>query len=404
MSSRVILHVDMDAFFASVEQREHPEYRGKPVVVGADPREGKGRGVVAACSYEARRFGIHSALPISRAYRLCPNAVYVRPNGSLYSRVSRSIMEILRRFTDLVEPISIDEAFLDVTGSRRLWGDGKSIALAVKKAVCGEQELSCSIGLAPNKFLAKVASDLEKPDGLVEVLPGHEAEFLENLPVRCIWGVGPRTEEKLKGMGIRTIGAVAALPRGHWVERFGRHGEHLWLLSQGIDDRPVRSTGGFKSLSHEHTFSEDVEDVDEIKKTLLSLSENVARRARKNGSHGKTVTLKWRYADFSTLTRQKSLSFPTDDSQVIYRTACSLMESLGRFPQKVRLVGVALSQFVEKRREQPKLFGQSTDKKDRLNASLDEIALKFGKQSVKKASLMDRSGDDDDRFSSFLKK
>lgn len=403
MSARAILHVDMDAFFASVEQRDNPDYRDRPVIVGADPKQGKGRGVVAACSYEARRFGVHSALPISQAWKLCPRAVYVRPNGKLYSDVSRAVMEILGRFTDLVEPISIDEAFLDVTGSRRLFGSPLEIARLVKEAIRAEQRLTCSVGIAPNKFLAKIASDLEKPDGLTCVETGFEERFLRPLPIRAIWGVGPKTEIRLRDMGIQTIGDVASRPLDFWLKTWGRHGEHLWRLSRGIDDRPVESARGFKSLSHENTFPEDTWDLKAIRKVLLHLSGEVALRARKNQVAGRTVTLKWRHADFTTLTRQSSLREATDDASRIYEVVSKQMRKLLPLRQSVRLVGVGLTDFrVE--RAQPGLFDAPAEKRRNLNSSLDKIAEKFGVGVVRKASLLDQDDDRDERFSSFLKR
>jgi DNA polymerase-4 len=250
--TRTILHVDMDAFYASVEEREVPGLRGRPVVVGSDPKEGRGRGVVAACNYEARRYGLHSAMPISRAWQRCPHAAYVRPRFQLYSAVSKRILDIFGRYTDLVEPISIDEAFLDVTASRSLFGDGPTVAREIKERIRTEQSLTASIGVAGSKFIAKLASDLEKPDGLVIVPPGEEEEFLAPLDVRRLWGAGPRTVELLHALGAHSIGGVARLGRARLVERFGQaHGSRLFELSRGIDDRPVNPHHGRKSLSKE---------------------------------------------------------------------------------------------------------------------------------------------------------
>ena len=236
---RSILHVDMDAFYASVEQLDNPAYKGKPVIVGADPRGGAGRGVVAACSYEARKFGVRSALPISRAWKLCPQGVYVRPRMSRYVEVSHQVMEIFGRYTDLVEPLSIDEAFLDVTGSAALLGTAEQIARKIKSDIRETTELSASVGVAPNKFLAKIASDLRKPDGLVVVQENGIADFLRDLPISRLWGVGPKTEQRLKPLGVKTIGQMAALPRESLIRSFGNLGEHLHQLSHGRDDRPV---------------------------------------------------------------------------------------------------------------------------------------------------------------------
>ncbi len=399
---RIILHVDMDAFFASVEQREEPRYKGKPVIVGADPQGGRGRGVVAACSYEARQYGVHSALPIGRAYRLCPHAVFLRPNGALYSEVSSAVMEILGRFTDRVEPISIDEAFLDVTGCVRLFGDARRIGEHIKEAIRREQDLSCSIGVARNKFLAKIASDLNKPDGYLEVEPGSEIDFLKDLPVRRIWGVGPRTEEKLHGIGVRTIGDVTARSKSFWAAALGRHGEHLWNLGHGTDDRPVRSGEGFKSLSHEHTFLHDVDDLETIGETLLSLSEAVARRARKHKLAAGTVVLKWRNADFSTKTRQRRLDTPSHDARQIYPVVRRLTQEFLPLRQKVRLLGVGLSRFVESEDLQPDLFDAQTKRKTQLDESVDQIRKKFGRGIIRPARLVDKA--ERETFTSFLKK
>ncbi len=401
MSPRVILHVDMDAFFASVEQREQPEHQGRPVVVGADPQQGSGRGVVAACSYEARKFGIHSALPISRAFRLCPQAIYLRPNAALYHRVSREVISILRRFTDLVEPVSIDEAFLDVTGSQRLFGSGSQIAAQIKELVRREQQLACSIGVASNKFVAKIASDLKKPNGLCVVASGTEKNFLRSLPVRTIWGVGKNTENQLLRLGVRTIGDVAARDASYWEELMGSRGQHLWELSQGLDERPVQVGRGFKSLSHEFTFSQDCDDPEEIRKLLLSLCEDVARRARKNRALGRTVTLKWRYQNFTTLTRRRTRSQATDDAQTLFVEVERLMQEFLPLKQKVRLVGVGISRFENLDTKQKGLFFQSETKKTKLDASVDAITEKFGQHSIRKASLLDQRRSDE-RLSSFI--
>lgn len=404
MANRVIFHIDMDAFFASVEQRENPAYRDRPVIVGADPKGGKGRGVVAACSYEARKFGIHSAMPIRRAFRLCPHGIYVQPNGAVYSHIWRAIMKILERYAPLVEPISIDEAFLDMTGSERLCGTPQSAAIRLKQTIWEEQKLTCSIGIASSKFLAKIASDLRKPDGLFEVPPGTEREFLNPLPVSRIWGVGPKTEQYLRFLGIATIGDVAALPKEFWRLRLGQRGEHLWELAKGLDDRPVQPVSGFQSLSQERTFGADTEDLNLLRKTLLALSEELARRARKHDVRAKTISLKLRYADFSTFDRQKTLHEYTDDALHIYHVAWKLLEDFLPFPQKVRLIGAGIRHFEPAQQMQPGLFDAPVEKKGRLDASVDTIVAKFGEESIRKASLLDQPLDGDEGFSSFLKK
>jgi len=400
---RVIFHIDMDAFFASIEQREHPEYRGKPVVVGADPLAGRGRGVVAACSYEARAFGIHSAMPIGRAYRLCPAAAYVRPDGPLYAQVSRSIMEILGAFTDLVEPLSIDEAFLDVTGCLR-GTTAPELATRVKKAVREEQNLTCSIGIACNKFLAKIASDLNKPDGLTEVAVGTELDFLSGLAVGKLWGVGPKTAERLAALGIRTVGDVRRRPLAFWSGHLGKLGQHLWNLSHGIDERPVVPESEPKSLSREHTFGADTDTLEDLKATLLELAEDVARRARKHAVRAKTVSLKLRFADFTTYDRQKTLAGSTAEASVIYGVVWELLQSFFPLAQKVRLLGVGVSHFSPGLQEQLGLFDAPEIRRRALGASLDRIVERFGAESIRRARLLNREKDDQGGLSSYFKK
>ena len=301
--------MDMDAFYASVEQRDRPETRGRPVIVGADPR---GRGVVSAASYEARRFGVHSAMPISRAFRLCPDGVFLPVDMDKYASVSREIMAVLADFTPLVEPVSIDEAFLDVTASRALHGDGAAIAREIKERIRASVSLTASVGVAPNKFLAKVASELRKPDGLVVVEPGREALFLAPLPVSRLWGVGRVTGAELEAMGIRTIGQLALTPAAHLEARFGKHGPDLLALARGLDDRAVEPDAPPKSMGAEETFERDTLDVDLLRATLRGQSERVGRELRAEGYAGRTVTLKLRFADFSTITRAHT-DDPTQD-------------------------------------------------------------------------------------------
>lgn len=389
--SRTILHVDMDAFYTSVEQRDHPEYQGKPVVVGADPKAGKGRGVVAAASYEARAFGVHSAMPISRAYRLCPQAVYLRGNMQKYSDVSHEIMAILERYTDLVEQISIDEAFLDATGSVSLFGTGVELAREIKNRIRELQHLTASVGVAPNKFLAKVASDLEKPDGLVVVEAGTEEAFLRPLPVERLWGVGPRMAEALHKLGLYKIGDIARFTPEELAERFGKHGEHLSRLARGIDDRRVISEHEPKSIGHETTFSQDVEDYGVVRSRLLELAEAVARRLRKHGFEAQVVTLKFRDEDFVTETRAQTLAGPTEDAEVLYSTALELLGRIELKGRKVRLIGISASRLtsVDARPKQLQLFA-GEEKKRRLMRTLDTLNERFGESSFKRASLLDR--------------
>jgi nucleotidyltransferase/DNA polymerase involved in DNA repair len=388
--SRTILHVDMDAFYASVEQRDHPEYMGKPVIVGSDPQGGKGRGIVATCSYEARKFGVHSAQPISQAWKLCPQGIYVRPDMDKYGRVSGLVMQILLEFTDMLEQVSIDEAFLDVTGSARLFGSGAEIARKIKRRIREELQLTASVGVAQNKFVAKVASDLKKPDGLVIVEPGHEKEFLAPLPITRLWGVGPKTEEQLKRVGLQRISQLADMRHAELVARLGKGGAHLWQLAQGIDDRPVLSDEGFKSIGHEITFERDTCDFALLETTLLQLTEKVAHRLRAQGVRARTIAIKFREADFSTFTRRTTVTDPVNTTEQIFPMARKLMMPLIREEVCVRLLGVSASQLEEEvEGKQLSLLVDRPPQKDRkLAAAVDDIAQRFGDRAITRAALV----------------
>ncbi len=392
--SRTILHVDMDAFYAAVEQRDHPEYRGKPVIVGSDPKQGKGRGIVATCSYEARKFGVHSAQPISKAWKLCPQGVYVLPDMEKYGRVSGRVMAILQEFSNMIEQISIDEAFLDVTGSARLFGDGADIARKIKSRIREELGLTASVGVAANKFVAKVASDLKKPDGLVVVEPGHEKEFLAPLPVGRLWGVGPKTEASLKQAGLEKIGQIAGLQHSELAARLGKTGAHLWQLSQGIDDRPVVPEEGFKSIGHETTFDRDTADRELLHSTLLHLSEKVAQRLRSNGARARTIAIKFRESDFSTFTRRITLNAPVNTAEQILPAAERLLKSLLREGVLVRLIGVYASNFeIETAGKQMSFLSPAPLKDQKLASALDSIAHRFGDQAITRAALVPKKKD-----------
>lgn len=390
VAPRAILHVDMDAFYAAVEEREDPTLRGRPVVVGSDPKQGRGRGVVAACNYEARRFGLHSAMPISRAWQRCPHAAYVRPRFILYSEVSKKIFSIMERYTDLIEPISIDEAFLDVTASRTLFGDGPTIARMIKTGIRAEESLAASIGVAGSKFIAKLASDLEKPDGLVVVPPGQEREFLAPLDVRRLWGAGPKTVARLHALGAHTIGGVARLGRTRLVEKFGDvHGARLFALSQGLDARPVNPHQGRKSLSKESTFDEDVADREVIERTLLRLCVGVARALRRKELAGRTVTLKLRWESFETLTRQTTLLDPVDTTDVLWPIALELFRGADQPARRVRLIGIGVSGFDEHAANQLSLFEAEGPRVDqRVASALDRVNERFGNRAVMRAALL----------------
>lgn len=388
--ARTILHVDMDAFYAAIEVRENPDLVGRPVVVGADPKGGRGRGVVAAAGYEARQYGIRSAMPISEAYRRCPHAAFVRPRGSLYSEVSGRIFEVFDRYTDLVEPLSIDEAFLDVTASGALFGDGRAIARSVKNEIRGEESLSASVGVAPVKFLAKLASDLEKPDGLVVVDPGSEVEFLAPLAIERLWGAGPKTLERLYAVGIRTFGDMQARGREELVRLFGEAaGGRFYRLCRGVDERPVRSERARKSLGKEITFDADVMDRRAVERTLLRLCEQVATALRRRDLAGSTVTVKLRWEGFETVTRQVSLPRPVNTFEGIWPVAARLLREADRKRRRVRLVGVSLSGLVSEGRGQLSLFEAAEGGDRQVARAVDALKKRFGRGAVTRAELLD---------------
>jgi DNA polymerase IV len=384
MIERTILHVDMDAFFAAVEQRDRPELRGKPVIVGGGgPNQ---RGVVSTASYEARKYGVHSAMPLREAGRRCPDGIFLPVDGRKYLRVSREVMAILRRYTPLVEPISIDEAFLDVTGSRDLFGDGPTIARSIKDAVRDEVRLTISVGVARTKLVAKIASDLEKPDGLVVVPPGTEAAFLAPLDIGRLWGVGAKTGAALREYGVRTMGDLAALPVDLLERRFGKHGPTLSERARGIDaDRVVGEGEAAKSVGHEHTFDVDTSDRETIERTLLAMSDGVAGRLRASGVRASTVTVKIRDSSFRTITRQRTLPEPTDLTEPIYRTALELARSEIR-GLRIRLLGVTASHLGE--REQLGLFPTDDPRRRSAIEAADRLRRRYGERAVTRARLL----------------
>ena len=379
---RRILHVDMDAFFASVEQRDRPELRGQPVVVGGTPER---RGVVSAASYEAREFGIRSAMPSATARRLCPDAVFLPVDGAKYRAASREVMRILHTYTPLVEPISCDEAFLDATGTERLFGPAEAIGREIKRRVRQELDLVASVGVAPNKFLAKLASDLGKPDGFVVVQAGEAQEFLGELPVRRLWGVGPATEERLRKLGIGTIGALARFPQDVLQTHLGDYAAELMQLARGEDDRPVEPDHEAKSISSETTFAEDTSDVAFLRRTLLGLAEHVGERTRAARLKGRTVNLKIRFEDFTTRTRHATLDRPTASGLATFQSAWKLVGRLGTALRPVRLIGVGLSNF--DLGAQLDLFDEEDERHERVEATMDDLRRRFGRHSVRRASL-----------------
>lgn len=374
----------MDAFFASVEQRDHPELRGKPVLVGGDGP----RGVVAAASYEAREFGCHSAQPTVIAKRLCPDAVIVSGRHSDYRAVSKQVFEILERFSPVIQPISIDEAFLDVTGSTNLFGSSVDIANQIRSLIKQETQLTCSVGVAPNKFLAKLASDMDKPDGLTVIQPDHIQETLDPLPVNALWGVGPSTERSLHRLGIRTVQDLRAHPLDSLQSRLGDLGEHLFRLARGIDDRPVRIDRQAKSISHEHTFETDLEDPDEVRSIIARQSQDVAMRLRKHERYARTVSIKIRFGNFETITRSTTLDNQSDETKVIHDSARALFDEWAGSFRPVRLIGVAVSQLTDAAAT-PGLFDVQDHAKDRaVDQASDQINTRFGKDSITRASAL----------------
>ncbi len=350
---RIILHADLDAFYASVEQLDRPELRGRPVVVGGPP---EARGVVAAASYEARRFGVRSAMPMAQALRLCPEAVRVPPRFDRYGEVSRQVMAIFRDMTPLVEPLSLDEAFLDVTEQAESFGGAAALARQLKAEVKRTTGLTVSVGAGSNKTVAKIASDMRKPDGLVGVPPGQEAAFLEPLPVRALWGIGPRTEEALAAAGIRTVGELARADPVQLERHFGSRGPFFQQLAQGRDDRPVVTEQERKSVGSETTFVRDLPDGPELRAQLGRIAAEVAERLAHEGVRARTVILKLRYADFRTITRQTSRPDATDSADEIRRTAEALLSKVALAGDRFRLLGIHCSHLTTERVEQISLW------------------------------------------------
>jgi DNA polymerase-4 len=385
---RTILHVDLDAFFASVEQRDRPELRGRPVVVGGGgPTD---RGVVSAASYEARAFGVHSAMPLRTAGALCPSAVFLPVDGAKYMAVSGEVMTILRRFTPLVEPISIDEAFLDVTASAALFGDGEAIGRRIRAEVSSELGLTISVGVARTKLVAKVASDLRKPDALVVVPPGAEETFLAPLAITRLWGVGERTAQALREFGVVTIGDLAALDPDLLGRRFGKIGRSLAGRARGFDDDPVEDREPAKSIGHEHTFDVDTSDPEVIERTLLAMAEGVSGRLRAAGLRAGTVSVKIRDTAFRTMTRQRTLDEPTDLTDTIWQTALELSRRETR-GMRVRLVGITASNLDAP--DQLAMFGPAGEGSDssrrrRVVQAEDAIRRRFGDRTITRARLL----------------
>ena len=385
----MILHIDMDAFYASVEQLDNPELRGKPVIVGGPSN----RGVVTAASYEARKFGVHSAMPVFKARQQCPHGIFVRGRMHRYKEVSKRIMRILKDFSPLVEPVSIDEAYMDIAGCQRLFGGPVALGQALKEKIRADTAMTCSVGIAPNKFLAKIASDMDKPDGLFAIMAEDVAEFIATLPIRKVPGVGRKMYSRLETMGIITLGDVTTYPPDMIKKKLGKFGKRLQELAAGIDSSTVSPDTPHKSVSTERTLASDTDDRRLLRGHLLKQSEEVARQLRKTGLQAKTITLKVKHSDFKRVTRNLTLERPTQSSNVIFSAAVSLFDKY-RLTQKVRLIGVGASSLLPLGTPvQRALFGkeQRQDNNwEKVDQAVDGISAKFGKDAIRRATFKDK--------------
>jgi len=380
---RSIIHVDMDAFYASVEQRDRPELRGRPVIVGGHAR----RGVVLAASYEVRPFGVRSAIPMARALMLAPSAVVVPPRFSAYVEASEQVFAIFERYTPLIEPLSLDEAFLDVTASRSLFGAPVDLARRLREEIFQELQLPASAGIASNKFVAKIASDLAKPNGQREVRPDETRTFLAALPVSRLWGVGPKLDATLRGLGLRTVGDLAARDADWLVARLGDVGAHLAALARGEDDRAVVPDRAAKSIGAEDTFEEDIGELELLRPRLHAQALRVGRRLRRAGLRTRVVQLKLKFDDFTLQTRRCTLEEPTDDGQLLYREALQLLER-APLERPLRLTGVSAQELRAEGPAQMGLFAQAAERTQALNRALDAIAARFGQAAVAPADVL----------------
>ena len=396
------MHVDMDAFFASIEQLDHPDYKGHPVIVGGL----SSRGVVATCSYEARKFGVHSAMPISRAKKLCPDGIYVYPRMDRYKEVSHQIFSIMKEFTPYIEPLSIDEAFLEVSGMSTMYSGPKALGRAIKDRVYEKTGLIISAGLAPNKFLAKLASDLDKPDGLVVIPYGREKEILAPLPIKRIWGVGPHTEKRLKAGGFHLMRHIQALPdERSLIPIVGNQARRIWELANGIDERPVETDRKIQSIGAEETYEEDLVDGSAIELEFRYFANRLSKRLRKRNLLGHTVSIKVRYDDFTTVSRQKRLDTPSDHEHVFFETALLLWNKLMQDktskqpkgltftdpPSPIRLLGLTVSGLDEEVPMQDSLFeSPRNENENKLAGVLDSLESKFGETAVMSGALWQR--------------
>ncbi len=384
---RSIIHLDMDAFFAAVEVLDNPDLRGKAVIVG-----GGQRGVVSAASYEARRFGVHSALPMVTAHKRCPSGVFLPPRMGRYREISAAIMAIFKQYTPLVEPLSLDEAFLDVTGCERLFGPAAQLAALIREEVRTKIGLTVSAGVATSKMVAKIASDIHKPDGLTWVPPGEEVDFLTPLAITKLPGVGPATMKQLTLLGVRTIGDLAQVPAEILVRKLGQNASSLHAAAMGLDDRLVEAEREAKSIGHEETFAQDLVEMSVIKKELLALAVKVGRRLRQHGVEARTVVVKTRYHDFTQTTRSTTLAAASADEEVLYQAACRLLGATQAGRKPLRLLGITASNLLATGQARPSsLFAEEGDREERrrrINQAVDRITATFGHESIKPGSLV----------------
>ena len=387
----VILHVDMDAFYASVAELDHPEYKGKALVVGAG-----NRGVVLSANYEARKFGIRAAMPVGRAKRMAPHAIFIAPEHHRYSEISERVMAIFHSYTPLVEPISLDEAFLDVTGSQKLFGSGREIAAKIRVQVEKEEGITCSVGIAQSKFIAKLASQHCKPNGMLEIKPDRILEFLHPLPVRAIWGVGPKTAESLERLGLHTVADIAHTPRATLIRALGdATGESLYELAWGRDYRDVIPDEPEKSIGNEETFSEDLDNPEEIMREFLRMTEKATARLRERSLFAKTISIKIKFADFSSLTRAKTVPIAIDNTHDTYEIVKSLYLALDNEGARIRLVGVSLSNLQEGAPVQLELGARERGWRE-ADSAIDRAKARFGRGSVRPGRLIHSESDHED--------
>jgi DNA polymerase-4 len=390
LQQATILHVDMDAFYASVAELDNPQYKGKALVVGAGVR-----GVVLSANYEARKFGIRAAMPVGRAKRMAPHAIFIAPEHHRYAEISERVMTIFNSFTPLVEPISLDEAFLDVTGSQKLFGDGRKIATKIREQVEQEEGITCSVGIAQSKFIAKLASQHCKPNGMLEIKSDRILEFLHPLPVRALWGVGPKTAESLDRLGLHTVADIANTPRSTLIRALGdATGESLYELAWGRDYRDVIPDEPEKSIGNEETFSRDLDNPEEILAELLRMSEKATARLRERGLFAKTITMKIKFADFTTLSRAKTLPIGIDSTQETYEIVKKLYLALRNEGARIRLVGVSLSNLLAEAPVQLELGARDRGWRD-ADTAIDKAKARFGRGSVRPGRLISGNSDDE---------